>query len=143
MRSIGVANFVFIADGSRERVTVFDPVGETQILIRDAMVGRAKLTVGLVLGALCLIAACVGVALLIAAHAMPAHVDERRAAQLTGLYEHNYVSETDEQREPIEREIASLRTSKWKLIMQDSSYPWDRSYFSMLGFVSSCGIYKI
>jgi hypothetical protein len=82
-------------------------MGDKEIMKRSSL--------GIILGALCLVAAIAGIACLIVAHGMPAHVDERRAGQLTGLYEHDYSSKTDEQRKPIEQEMASLRTSKWKL----------------------------
>ena len=70
---------------------------------------------GTMLVALCLVATGVGIALLVMAHGMPSHTDERRAAELTRLYEQNYVKLTPEQREPAKQEIIALRTSKWKL----------------------------
>jgi hypothetical protein len=70
---------------------------------------------GTMLVALCLVATGVGVALLVMAHGMPSHTDERRAAELTELYEQNYTRLPPEQREPVKREIISSRTSKWSL----------------------------
>jgi hypothetical protein len=76
---------------------------------------KAGLTFGTILAALCLVATGVGIALVVMAHGMPSHTDERRAAELTRLYEQNYVKVAPEQREPTKQEIIALRTSKWKL----------------------------
>jgi hypothetical protein len=79
------------------------------------MTRKAGLMFGTMLVALCLATTGVGIALLVLANGMPSHTDERRAAELTELYEQNYVRVTPEQGEPAKQEIVALRTSKWKL----------------------------
>lgn len=81
----------------------------------ETVTRKSGLTFGVMLVALCLIATGVGIALLFKAHGMPAHTDERRAAELTRLYEENYIKASPEQRKSAETEIMVLRTSKWKL----------------------------
>jgi hypothetical protein len=78
------------------------------------MTRRAGPTFGFMLTALCLVAISGGSALLVTAHRMPAHTDERRADELTRLYEQNYTSNPG-QLEPIRQQITALRTLKWKL----------------------------
>jgi hypothetical protein len=63
---------------------------------------------------MCLITLIFGLLLLMTAHGMPSHTDERRADELTRLYEGNYTS-PPEKLEPIRKEIVALRTSKWDL----------------------------
>lgn len=76
---------------------------------------KAGLTLGTVAATLCLVAIASGIVLLFIAHGMPSHTDERRAAELTALYEQNYVKLSPERRESAKQEIIALRTSKWKL----------------------------
>jgi hypothetical protein len=80
----------------------------------DLMTRRAGLTFGLMLVALCWVAISVGSVLLVMAQKMPPHTDERRADELTRLYEYNY-TKGPEQLEPIKQQIVALRTSKWEL----------------------------
>jgi hypothetical protein len=70
--------------------------------------------IGIMLVAVCSIAIIVGSLLLVIAAKMPSHTDERRAAELTKLYEQNY-ARAPEKLELIKEEIAALRTSKWRL----------------------------
>src|SRR5579872_6608275 len=81
----------------------------------DFMTRRASLTFGFMLVALCLVAISVGSALLVMAHRMPTHTDERRADELARSYEQNYTTSSPERLEPIRRQITALRTPKWKL----------------------------
>jgi len=72
------------------------------------------LIIGSILTGLCAIGFAAGIALLAVAYGMPAHSDEPRATRLTIQYEQNYLSATPEQKASIQREISSLRTSKWE-----------------------------
>jgi hypothetical protein len=78
------------------------------------MTRKLGLTFGAVLVVLSLFTISVGIGLIVKARGMASHTDERRAAELTRLYEQNYVRAPD-QLEPVKREIVALRTSKWRL----------------------------
>lgn len=71
--------------------------------------------VGRTLVLLCVVALGVGVALLGKAHTMSAHVDERKAQQLTDSYEQGHFDMPPQEREQRENEIVDLRTAKWRL----------------------------
>ncbi len=76
---------------------------------------RWEKTIGMTLVALCVVALAVGVALLSKAHTMSAHIDERKAQQLTQSYEEGYFDMSPQERKQRESEIVNLRTAKWKL----------------------------
>ncbi len=75
---------------------------------------RGKI-IGAAIVVLCAVAFAVGVTLLCMAYTMSAHVDERRAQQLTESYEEGRFHMSPQEREQSEREIVSLRTAKWPL----------------------------
>src|SRR4051812_30611355 len=79
------------------------------------MIRRTGILIGSALVALCVAGCVVGTVLLVVARGMPAHTNESRATQLTIQYERLYTQGTQEQKAAVERDIASLRTSKWKL----------------------------
>lgn len=79
------------------------------------MTRTARIFIGSILTALCVVGCAVGITFLVVAHGMPAHSDEARATELTIQYENNYIDSTLENRAPIEQQIVALRTSKWKL----------------------------
>jgi hypothetical protein len=79
------------------------------------MTRKAGMLIGSTLTILCAIGCMVGLTLLVIAHGMPAHTDEARATELTIQYENHYLESNPENKASIEREIISIRTSKWKL----------------------------
>ncbi|MCP4616557.1 MAG: hypothetical protein GY844_08960 [Bradyrhizobium sp.] len=79
------------------------------------MTRKTGILIGSILITLCAAAFVAGTALLITAHGMLAHTNESRAIELTIRYERLYVNGTQEDKTAVEREIASLRTPKWKL----------------------------
>jgi hypothetical protein len=79
------------------------------------MTREAGILIGSIFTALCVVGCVAGIALLVVAHGMPAHTNEARATELTIQYERIYIEATREEKETVEQEIISLRTSKWKL----------------------------
>src|SRR5258708_7288356 len=71
--------------------------------------------IGVAVVLLCILALGVGIALLGQAHTMSAHVDERKAQELTDSYEEGRYRMSPQEREQRESQIAGLRTAKWRL----------------------------
>jgi hypothetical protein len=71
--------------------------------------------IGIAVLVLCAVALVVGVALLGKAYTMPAHVDERKAQQLTDSYAQRHFDMSPQERVQREGEIVNLRTAKWPL----------------------------
>jgi hypothetical protein len=71
--------------------------------------------IGVAVVSLWLLALGAGIVLLGKAHTMAAHTDERKAQELTDRYEEGRIRMSPQERERREREIAALRTAKWRL----------------------------
>ncbi len=104
-----------IRDPPRSRFPPHPEIEKSTIGKNGIMTRKSAIIVGSIFTVLCAVGFIVGIALLVAAHGLPAHSDEARPTELTIQYEQHYIEFNPEEKASIEREMIPLRTSKWKL----------------------------
>src|SRR5437016_366282 len=87
----------------------------TDHIVRCFMSRRFEKEVGAAVVLLCVVVLGLGLALLGRAYTMPTHVDERKAHELTEIYEQGYYDMSPQEREQHANEIVGMRTAKWPL----------------------------